>query len=216
MPLTINLLHEEQFALKQSKRDPLKLGLYALAGVAALFVMYYGFRLISSTALSQQVSARAAEWAKQEPAANAASAQQKELSTKVAAADVVTRRIENRFYWGPLLDTLLRSVPPNVQLVNLSGSNDTGADHVTLTLEGVVAGDVPRLAADQFREALTQSLAKHYQGVSASFRSLDDTATPVTFNGKTTLPAHFSIDVQLTKPQAIPTATPVPERHKRS
>ena len=35
MPLTINLLHEEQFLLKQRKRDPLKLGLYALAGVAA-------------------------------------------------------------------------------------------------------------------------------------------------------------------------------------
>ena len=215
MPLTINLLHEEQFLLKQRKRDPLKLGLYALAGVAALFVMYYGGRLLSSTALDSQLKARQAEWAKQEPAATAAETEEKELTTQVAAADVVSRRIDNRFYWAPLLETLVRSVPPNVQIVNLTGTNEQKYEKVSFTLEGIVAGDVPRLAADKFRAALTESLNRKYQGVEASFRSLDDTATPVNVNGKPSPTAHFSIEIKLNKPAAAPAPTPAPERRRK-
>lgn len=216
MPLTINLLHEEQYLLQQRKRDPLKLGLYALAGVAALFVMYYGWRLISSTALSSQVKAKQAEWAKQEPAANAATALEKEVSAKITAADVVGKRIEGRFYWAPLLETILKSMPPNVQLVNFSGNSEAGVDHVGISIEGIVAGDVPRLTADQFRTALTDSLGKHYQKVSASFRNLDDAPTPVVLNGRSTPTARFTIDLQLNKPSALPAATPEPFHRKHS
>ena len=215
MPLTINLLHEEQFLSQQRKRDPLKLGLYALAGVAALFVMYYGWRLLSSTALDGQLKSRQAEWAKQEPAANAAQAQEKDLTAQVAAADVVGRRIDNRFYWAPLLETLLKTVPPNVQIVNLNGNNEQKNEKVAFTLEGIVAGDVPRLAADKFRTALTDSLSKKYQGVETSFRGLDDTATPVNLNGKPSPTAHFSIEVKLNKPSTVPAATPAPERRRK-
>ncbi len=215
MPLTINLLHEEQFLLKQRKRDPLKLGLYALASVAALFVMFYGWRLISSKSLESQLKSRQAEWAKQEPASTAAAAQEKELAAQVAAADVVSKRVENRFYWAPLLETLLKSVPPNVQIVSLNGSNEQKADKVTLTLEGIVAGDVPRLAADKFRTALTDSLGKKFHDVETSFRSLDDTATPVNLNGKPTPTAHFTIEVKMNKPFATPAPAPVPERHRK-
>ena len=215
MPLTINLLHEEQYLLKQRKRDPLKLGLYALAGVAALFIMYYGYRLISSTALNQEVKARQAEWAKQDPAQNAAIAQQKELTSKITAADILGRRIENRFYWGPLLETLLRAVPANVQLVNFTGNNEPGADRLSISLEGIVAGDVPRLTADQFRTSLNDSLGKHYQNVVTSFRSLDDGNTSVALNGKPVLTAHFTIEVSMARPSAVPTPAPMPERRKR-
>ncbi len=216
MPLTINLLHEEQYLLQQRKRDPLKLGLYALAGVAALFVMYYGWRLISSTALNQQVKARETEWAKQEPAANAATAQEKEVSAKIAAAEVIGRRVEGRSYWAPLLGTILKFVPPNVQLVNFGGENEAGTDHLRIGIEGIVAGDVPRLTADQFRTALNDNLSKHYQGVSSTFRSLDDAPTPVVLNGKSISTAHFTIDVQINKPGATATPAPAPERRKHS
>lgn len=215
MPLTINLLHEEQFLLKQRKRDPLKLGLYALAGVAALFVMFYGWRLLSSKVLEAQYKARLADWAKQEPAAAAAAAQEKDLTAQVAAADVVTKRVENRFYWAPLVETLVKSVPPNVQIVSLNGSNDQKNDKVLVTLEGIVAGDVPRLAADKFRGVLTESLGKKFQGVETSFRGLDDTATPVNLNGKPSPTAHFTIEAKLNKPSAVPAATPVPERRRK-
>ena len=215
MPLTINLLHEQQFLLKQSKRDPLKLGLYALAGVAALFVMYYGWRLLSSTVLDGQLKSREAEWAKQEPASKAAATQEKDLTAQVAAAEVVGKRIDNRFYWAPLLGTLLGGVPANVQIVSFNGTNEQKNDKATFTLEGIVAGDVPRLAADKFRTALTDRLAKNYQGVETSFRGLDDTATPVNLNGKSSPTAHFTIEVKLNKPSAVPAATPAPERRRK-
>ena len=216
MPLTINLLHEEQFLLKQRKRDPLKLGLYALAGVAALFVMYYGWRLLSSTTTDGQLKARQAEWAKQEPAARAAEAQEKDLTAQVAAAAVVSKRVEDRFYWAPLLETLLKSVPSNVQIVSLNGNNEPKSDKIVLTLEGIVAGDVPRLAADKFRELLTASLGKSYRDVATSFRGLDETAIPVNLNGRSTPTAHFTIEVKLDKPTTVPAATPAPERRRRS
>ena len=216
MPLTINLLHEEQYLLQQRKRDPLKLGLYALAGVASLFVMYYGWRFVSSSALSAQVHAREAEWSKQEPAASAAAAQEKDVTAQVSAADVVGKRVENRVYWAPLLETLIKAVPGNVQLIGFTGENEAKTDFMRLTIEGVVAGDVPRLAADHFRTGLTDSLGKHYQGVITSFRSLEDAAAPVSLNGKQTPTAHFTIEVLMNKPNAAPAATPVPERRKRS
>lgn len=215
MPLTINLLHEEQFLLKQRKRDPLKLGLYALAGVAALFVMFYGWRLLSSKALDSRFKTLQAEWARQEPAITVAQNQQKDLTAQVAAADLVGKRIENRFYWAPLLETLLRSVPSYVQIVNLNGTNELKNDRISFTLEGIVAGDVPRLVADKFRTALNDSLSKKYQGVETSFRGLDETATPVNVNGKPSPTAHFTIEVKLNKPSAVPAATPAPERRRK-
>ncbi len=216
MPLTLNLLHEQQFLLKQSKRDPLKLGLYALGGVAALFVLYYGYRFAQSSAVDSELSARKAEWAKQEPAARAAETQETEYTARVATAALVAKRIDNRFYWGPLLGTLLKAIPPTVQIVNFNGTNETHADKVTLTLEGVVTGDVPRLVADKFRGELTGALGKTYQGVETSFRSLDESSGSVTFNGKTTPTAHFTIEVKMNKPGAEPAATPAaPARARR-
>ena len=213
MPLTINLLHEEQYQLQQRKRDPLKLGLYALGGVAALFVLYYGWRLISSTALSMQVRSREAEWAKAEPAADAAAAAEKDVTAQIAAAGVVSDRIEKRFYWAPVLELLGRNVPSNVQITNFVG-NDEKADTVTFVLEGIVAGDVPRLAADRFRTAFVDTFSKRYKGVTATFRSLEDSPTPVMVGGKSTPTARFNIEVGMTKPSATPAATPPPVRHK--
>ena len=212
MPLTINLLHEQQFLLKQRQRDPLKLGVYALAGVALLFLLYYGVRLAQSTALNNELKSRQAEWAKQEPAAKAADAKEAEYTTQVSAAAIVTKRIEDRFYWAPLLETLIKSVPPQVQIVNFTGANDQKADKMNVTLEGIVAGDVPRLAADKFREDLNAALNKTYQGVETSFRGLEEASTTVPLNGKNTPTARFTIEIKMNKPGATPAATPAPTR----
>ena len=208
MPLTINLLHEEQFLLKQRQRDPLKLGIYALAGVAALFLLYYLVRVAQSSALHSDLKAHQAEWAKQEPAAKAADAQEAEYTAQVSAAEVVTKRIEGRFYWAPLLGTLIRAVPANVQIVNFTGTNEAKSDRIVLTLEGIVAGEVPRLAADKFRESLNASLGKDYQGVETSFRGLEESPGTVPVNGKPNATAHFTIEIKLNRPGAVAAATP--------
>ena len=210
MPLTINLLHEEQFLLKQRQRDPLKLGIYALAGVAALFLLYYLVRVAQSSALNNELHGKQAEWAKQEPAAKAADAQEADYTAQVSAAGVVTKRIEGRFYWAPLLGTLIRAVPTNVQIVNFTGTNEPKTDKITLTLEGTVAGEVPRLAADKFRESLTASLNKDYQAVETSFRGLEESPGTVPLNGKPTPTAHFTIEVKLNKPAAVAAAAATP------
>ena len=206
MPLTINLLHEEQFLLKQRQRDPLKLGLYALAGVAALFVLYYVVRAAQSSAITSELKARQAEWAKQQPAAKAADAQEAEYSGQVSAAAIVSKRIDNRFYWAPLLGTLIKAVPPNVQIVTFTGANDQKADKINLTLEGIVGGDVPRLVADKFRGELNAALSKAYPGVETSFRSLEEATGTVNLNGKPTPTAHFTNEIQMHKPGAAPAA----------
>ncbi len=216
MPLTINLLHEEQFLLQQRKRDPLKLGFYALGAVAMLFFLYYAYRYASSSGLRSQLRDRQAEWAKQEPKAQTAATRETDLSAKLAEAAAVTRRMENRFYWAPLLDTLLKTVPPNVQVVNLTGTNDPKADKVSVLLEGIVAGEVPRITADQFRTALTERLAKQYPGATSTFRALDDTTSTVNVGGRALPTARFTIESSFTKPNAAPTPTPASEpRRKR-
>ena len=215
MPLTINLLHEQQFLLKQRQRDPLKLGLYALAGVAALFVLYYGLRLAQSNAIAGELRQRKAEWAKQEPAAKAADEQEKVYTSQVGAAELVGKRIDGRFYWAPLLETLLKAVPPYVQVINFTGNNDAKADRITVTLEGIVAGDVPRLVADKFRGDLTGTLNKSYQGVETSFRGLEENAATVALGGKNIPTARFTIEIKMNKPGAVPAETPAPAARRR-
>lgn len=206
MPLTINLLHEEQYLLKQRQRDPLKLGLYALAGVAALFVLYYVVRAAQSSAITSELKARQAEWAKQQPAANAAEAKEAEYSGLVSGADVVSRRIDGRFYWAPLLSTFIKAVPPYVQIVNFTGANDQHSDKISVTLEGVVGGDVPRLVADKFRGELNAALLKAYPTVETSFRSLEEATGTVNLNGKPTPTAHFTIEIKMNK--VVPKTAP--------
>ena len=102
-----------------------------------------------------------------------------------------------------------------MQIVNLNGSNEQKADKVTLALEGIVAGEVPRLAADKFRESLNAALSKDYQGVQTSFRGLEEAPGAVPFNGKTTPTAHFTIEVKLDKSGAAAAATPAPAPARR-
>ena len=163
------------------------------------------------------MSSRQAEWARQEPAAKAAATREAELSAKLASADALGKRIENRFYWAPVLDVLLKTVPPNVQIVNLTGTNDPKADKISVLLEGVVAGEVPRIAADRFRTTLNEQLARQFPGAISTFRGLEDNASSVNVGGRALPTARFTIETIFTKPHATPAETPAPEpRRKRS
>jgi Tfp pilus assembly protein PilN len=215
MPLTLNLLHEEQKQLHQRKRDPLKLGLLSLGGVALLFVSYYAWRLFADSQLTAQLRDRQAQWAKQEPLAKAAEAQEASLNQTISTAKLVTQRIENRFYWAPLLDTLLKTVPPTIQLTSLTGSSETKDEKVSILLEGIAAAAEPRAGAEQFRTSLAEALGKKYPNVSTTFRNLEETVGTVNLDGKTLPTAKFTIDVQMQKPNAVPAAEPAAERPRR-
>jgi hypothetical protein len=210
MPLTINLLHEEQALLKLRKRDPLKLGLYALGGVALLFVAYYGYRLIGSSSIKGELEAREAEWARQAPKAAAAAAQDDAFAEKLSVANLVSQRIDNRFYWAPLLSELQRTVTPNVQIISLSGSSDPKDDKVTVVLDGLAAGSRPRAAAEQFRTTLNDVLGRSYKGAAATFRALDEAPATVALGGKQMPTARFTIDLKLDRAASLPVLASTP------
>ena len=105
-------------------------------------------------------------------------------------------------------------MPTNVQIVNLTGSNEPKADKITVLFEGIVAGEVPRIAADQFRTALNERLVKQYPGATSTFRSLDDTASTVSVAGRALPTARFTIESVFPKPHAGPAATPAPEPYR--
>ena len=101
-------------------------------------------------------------------------------------------------------------MPANVQLTGFTGTNEPKADKVSLVLEGIAAGDVPRFAAEQFRTGLADRLGKTYKNVTTTFRSLDETTSSVNVSGKNQPTARFSIEATFDKPTAVPAATPVP------
>ncbi len=212
MPLTINLLHEEQALLKQRKRDPLKLGLYALGGVALLFVLYYCYCLAGSLHIQSELQTRQAAWARQQPRAKAAAEQDKVLNEKLGTANLVSQRINKRFYWAPVLAQLQRTVTPNVQLINFSGSSEAKDEKVTMIIEGLAAGLSPRAAAEQFRVTLSEALSKSYKTAAATFRSLDETASTVSLDGKTVPTARFTIEVKLDPAATLPVLAATPAR----
>lgn len=200
-PLRLNLLHEQHAAAAQAKRDPLKLGLYALGGVALLLAGYYLLRVATVGSLQRNLAARQAEFAaKYEKTLKTADAREKELTTLVATGTALKGRTEGRFFWAPLLETISRAVPRDVQLTGLTGSLDAtpGAARVpSLTLEGLSAGAEPRDVAERFRVSLADTLGKTFPGASASFRNLDDGEGTVALDGKTLRTARFTITVSL-------------------
>ena len=113
-----------------------------------------------------------------------------------------------------MLDVLVKTVPPNVQIVTLIGSNEAKSDKISILAEGIVAGEVPRIAADQFRTALNERLAKLYPGITSTFRSLDDASSSVNVGGRVLPTARFTIEMLFAKPHAAPAETPAPEPRK--
>ncbi len=220
MPLHLNLLHEQQSQRAQSKRDPLKLGLYALCAVTALFVAYYLLRLGTSASLNNQLAARKAEYArKYEVPLKDADKREKDLTRITTTSSMLTARIEGRFYWAPLLDVLLRTVPRDVQVAGFNGTDDPKEKNVNFNIEGVAAGREPRAVAEQFRITLANNLTGKYGANAATVRfrsgALEETKTTVALDGQQQLTARFTIEVSLRKPSAappLPAATPVAQR----
>lgn len=204
-PLRLNLLHEQHAAAAQAKRDPLKLGLYALVGVGLLLAAYYLFRVASVGSLQGKLDARQAEFAaKYATPLKTADAREKELAALVAAGTALKGHTEGRFYWAPLLETIVRAVPRDVQLTGLTGSLETKEKDAArvpgLVLEGLSAGAEPRDVAERFRVTLGEALGKNFPGASASFRSLDEGEASVSLDGKTLRTARFTITVNLRRP----------------
>lgn len=200
MALNINLYHEIQRARKQEQYDPLKISMMCLGVVALCLAGWYFMRLSETSKAREQFSAHQAEMAKLLPQAAAAKISEAEVTKTLQLADLFTKRIEERFYWAPVVEIVAGVIPRNVQITKLVGdvSSSETPRRVGLSIDGIAAGEHPRKVAEDIRLAVIDAFGRKFKGVTASFRSLDDSIERVSLDGTEMGTAIFSISVSFT------------------
>jgi len=219
MALQLNLLHEEIFEQRQRQRDPLKIGMYVLAGCGALLFIYYAWNAYRTIEIKSRLSRTSAEWQKIEPLVTQAQKRATELTNMINTTRVLDDYVENRFFWGPFLEKLSRCVPPNAQLSSLEAQalDEEKGGGISITIDGLAAAREPRSAAEDLRQMLLEQLSKSYFDVKAEFKTLEDVESVANIDG-TNVPMSRYILVITFNPNANakPAATPPPGRKRKT
>jgi Tfp pilus assembly protein PilN len=212
MALHINLLHEVLRQERERQRDPLKLGMFALAAVALLFVAYYFVRVGQVHGVTSRARTLEDEWRKLEPKQQAAVAEETEINNTLKTTESLVQRIENRFHWAPFLQLIVETVPADVQITRLQGKStgDGPTRKCTIDIEGVSAGDQPRAVAENLRTALFDKFSAQFTGVSGGFRTLEDGSETVQRDGVALPTALFTLHYEFERPD--PSAPVAPGR----
>lgn len=200
MALRINLYHEIQRTRKQEQYDPLKISFICLGVIALALAGLYFTKLSEINDLRARYAAHKAELSKLQPAAAQAKLDEAEATKQLQLAETFTKRIEDRFYWAPVMETVSQVIPRNVQITKLYGDiSAVGLSEpvrrVGLNLDGITAGEQPRKVAEDLRLALIETLGKKFKGVTASFRSLDDRVERIKLDNADMNTALFSITI---------------------
>jgi Tfp pilus assembly protein PilN len=219
MGLHLNLLHEEILEQRQRQRDPLKIGMFVLAGCGALLFIYYAWNAYRTIEIKTRLSRISAEWQKIEPRVTQAQKRATELTNMINTTRVLDDYIDNRFFWGPFLEKLSRCVPPNAQLSSLEAStlDEERGGGISITIDGLAAAREPRSAAEDLRQMLVEQLGKSYFDVKAEFKTLEDVESVANIGG-TNVPMSRYILVITFNPNANakPAATPPPTRKRKT
>lgn len=195
MALHLNLLHEQIAEQRQRQRDPLKIGIMVIVALGALMLLFYVMKAYQTLAIKNRLSAVQQDWSKVEPKVTAAQKRSKELEGIISTTKVLDTMMENRFYWGPLLEKLSRCVAPNAQLTSIEGAVSEDNKSVTVSLQGIAAGREPRAAAEELRQLLIEQLSEHYSDVKVEFKSLEDLDTLVRIAGANMPVARYGLDI---------------------
>src|ERR1700726_3724961 len=216
MALHLNLLHEEILEQRQRQRDPLKIGMLVLASCGAVLFLYYAWNAYRVIEIKARLNHITAEWKKIEPEVTKAQKRSAELTSIINTTRVLDDYIDNRFFWGPLLEKLSRCVPPNAQVTSMEATVAEDDKAVTVTIDGVAAAREPRSAAEDLRQMLLEQLGKSYHGVKAEFKVLEDMETVAKIGGANGPMSHYVLLVTFNpNAKAKRGATPVPTRTKR-
>jgi len=198
MALRLNLYHEVHKAKALKRRDPLKISIYSIAAIAALFASWYFVQLVRLHAINDEYQKVKAEFDKVEPMAKAAKKKEDDLTQKAATSVLIGKRIESRFYWAPLLAELTQVVPREVQITRLGGEvSGDSSRHCSFTMEGLSAGADPRHVAEDLRTAIADRLSLRYKSVTSTFKTLEDGTEMMMLDGKQVGTASFAIVVQM-------------------
>ena len=216
MALRLNLNHEILQAERARARDPLKLSLWGLGVIAALFACYYFFQLARMGVISQEYAHKKAEFDAIDGKSVVAKTREDELSTTIRAGENMLQRIEGRFYWAPMIEQLVNAVPPEVQITKFSGDvqGDT-TKKCRISIDGLSAGTDPRKVAENLRTAIAESFGKKYKNVTTGFRSLEDGVETVQLAGAARPTATFAINVEFQGGDELAQAAPAPRTPKK-
>jgi Tfp pilus assembly protein PilN len=217
MPLHVNLYHEVQRQELARRRDPLRLGMMGLAVIAVGFVAYYFVVLEQAHVVESQYAALQDEFSRLDPKAKAAKTREDELNTEISASETLVKNIDSRFYWAPVLDQVLKTVPRTVQLTHFAAAAPTGNASVnTVEISGISSAIEPRKEAEALRTALNSRLGTQFDGVSAMFKTLDDSDEIVMLDGRRLATANFNIEIKLqAKDPSTVAAAPEPVRKSK-
>lgn len=213
MSLHLNLYHEVNKAKALQRRDPLKLTMYALSAVVAGFAGYYALQALKLHSLNSELATVKAEFDKLDPAAKTAKAREDELSAQLKSGNLLVKKVENRFYWAPLLEQIMQVVPREVQVTRLVGDlAGEGARRCTLSIDGLSAGQDARNVAETLRTAIAEKISPNHKNVTSKFRMLEDGTEMAMLDGKQVPTATFAINVEFTSGDE---PAPEPTRRKR-
>ena len=212
MALHINLYHEVQKARQLKRRDPLKLSIYGLSAIAGMFAIYYFIELGRMHGMTVDLNRVQEQFNNLDPKAKAAKKREEEINAEIGRSEQMAKRIEQRFYWAPMLENVSQAVPRDVQITRLVGDlSGDGLRKLTLTLDGISAGTDPRKVAEDLRTAITEKLSPKFKTVTSNFKSLEDGTEMVLLDGKQMPTASFAINVQMTTGEEL-APPPAPRR----
>lgn len=208
MPLRLNLYHEIEKKKALKRRDPLKISIASLIAVAVGFAGYYFYQLGVQSSLSSELAGVQSEYNSIAAKAEIAQKRADEMAATLKTSETLVKRIEGRFYWAPVLETLAQSVPRDVQITRLAGEvASEGTKRCSLTVDGLAAGAEPRKVAEDLRRILGEKFATKFKEVTSTFRSLEDSPEMVKLDGAQLPTATFAITIQMqTEEEPAPVA----------
>jgi Tfp pilus assembly protein PilN len=216
MPLHLNLYHEIESQKAASRRDPLKIAAYILGVVVVVFGVMYFWELGQSAALNAELQRRKSEFDSIDPKAREAEKREKAMKETFETSDKLVQHIEGRFYWAPVFEDIVKTVPREVQITKLSGNVQGDVIKKTqINVDGIASGADPRRAAEDLRQSLMETFGKRYKNVNATFRQLDDGAETVKLDGRNWPTANFAISLSMQDKDQAPATPPPTERKKR-
>ena len=213
MGLRLNLYHEVIKTRALKRRDPLKISIYVLSGIAACCAAWYAFEFIRYHTYLDDFNTKKAQFDKVEPLGKAAKKKQDQLTLKVNQIVVMAKRIEGRFYWAPVLSQISSLVPREVQITRLGGDVvGESSRQCNISIDGLAAGTDPRRVAEQLRTAIKERFEVQYVNVTSTFKSLEDGTETVLLDGRQMATAIFTISVQFRTGEDKPAQ---PQRHNK-
>lgn len=216
MSLQIDLYHEVLLAKKHEQYDPLKISLLGLIVVAIGLASYYFVELAKKHSAVSAYEAKQKEFERLAPLAKEAKAREDELSKEIGLAERLSKRIEGRFYWGPVFELVASTVPKNVQITKLGADVTQDAPRTChMLLDGLAAGVEPRAVAEELRTAIAEKLGQKYKNATAVFKSLDESNEKALLDGRQVQTAVFSINISFVFAQEEAPA-PAPRRRAKS